>query len=80
MSSIFSTASPVVLLPQPELAHQAQRLAAAHVERHAVDRLHAADLLAHDGAGHHREMDLEVADLGGRFQALSWSWKWQAER
>ena len=68
-------------LAAARFAHQAQRLAAAHVERHAVDRLHAADLAAHDGARHHREVDFEVLDLeDGVRRALSWAWKWQAER
>ena len=45
------------------LSHQPQRLATAHGEGDTVDGLHAADLLAHHGAGHDREMNLEVADL-----------------
>ena len=34
----------VVLLPQPVSPTMPERLAAAHVERHAVDRVHGADL------------------------------------
>ncbi len=59
-------ARPVVDLPQPDLAHQAQRLAARHAEAHAVDRLHRADLLAQDRARRDREVDLQVLDLQTR--------------
>ncbi len=45
------------------LTHQPERFATAHDEGDSVDGFHAADLLAHHGAGHDREMDLEVADL-----------------
>ena len=52
---------PVVDLPQPELAHQAERLALADVEAHAVDGMHPIDLAREDAAGN-REVLLEIAD------------------
>ena len=54
----MSTESAVTVLPQPDLADHAQRLAAPDREVDAVDRLH------HAVVG--REMRLEAADLEQR--------------
>ena len=50
-------------LAAARLAHQAQRLAAAHVERHAVDGAHVADVALEDEPLRDREVDLQVANL-----------------
>ena len=55
--------SAVTLLPQPELAHHAQRLAAAHGIGDAVDRPHDAD--------RGEEMRLEILDLQDRLRSAS---------
>ena len=49
-------------LPAPGLADEAQRLAAANLDGHAVDRLDGA-LGGLEDAGTDREVDLEVVDL-----------------
>ena len=52
-------ARPSVVLPEPDLADHAERLALAHLEAHAVHRLDVADHLAHEAALD-REPDLEI--------------------
>ena len=50
-------------LPAAGLADEAEGLAAAELERDAVDRLHRADLLLEDDAARDREVLDEVVDL-----------------
>ena len=51
-----------MVLPEPEFADDAERLALAHLDAHAVDRLDVADDLAQHAALD-REPDLEVVGL-----------------
>ena len=46
----------VVLLPQPALAHDPERLPAAHLEVDAVDRLHGPDLALDQEPARDREV------------------------
>ena len=75
---------PVVDLPQPGFADQAERLAGAMSKRHAVDRMDAADLARQQAAGD-GEIFLQVADAAAgarscrasscvspRMQAMRW--------
>ena len=53
-------------LAAARFAHQAHRLAAAHVKGHAVDGAHVADVALEDQSFLDREVDLQVANLQQR--------------
>ena len=74
-SSSRITRRAVVLLPQPVSPTMPERLAAHHVERHAVDGVHGADLPLEDDPARDREVLDEVAHLDQRLAhaALSFS-------
>ena len=62
LPSSRSRASPSVVLPEPEFAHQPDRVALLEREADAVDRLHVADGAAQDAAPD-RKVHLDVVEL-----------------